>query len=208
MTPDEIPVFDFPVGVLVSGGADSALLLYTLLKKYKTRIHVFTITNKVKSLNNVKAALDVINKCIELTGNENLEHHIYYRNSQQDVDFHTIANLNIHRGLIKKIFIGITANPPAEIENTFGISSGQEDKRDPTVLKPEIPDHSNFILPWINVNKKVIASYYKSENLLDSLFPLTRSCEWIPGTTEDPGYNHCGHCWWCKERNWAFDRYV
>ena len=40
-----IPVIDKPIGVLVSGGADSALLLYLLLQSYNSTIQIFTIAN-------------------------------------------------------------------------------------------------------------------------------------------------------------------
>jgi len=56
---------------------------------------------------------------------------------------------------------------------------------------------------------------YKELNLLDSLFPITRSCEydiyWQTNSEEwkkdvpDPGIGHCNKCWWCKERKWGFN---
>jgi len=43
--------------------------------------------------------------------------------------------------------------------------------------------------------------------LLETLFPVTRSCEWNEHVVgEDPGMEHCGNCWWCHERKWAFGR--
>ena len=45
------------------------------------------------------------------------------------------------------------------------------------------------------------------KELLDSLFPLTYSCE---GSIEATKHHtqHCKKCWWCQERYWAFGRYV
>ena len=67
--------------------------------------------------------------------------------------------------------------------------------------------YRHYINPVINVNKKWEAEAYKDKNLLDSLFPLTYSCE---GSIEDTKYHtqHCKRCWWCQERFWAFGRYV
>lgn len=203
MTPSEFPVYDQPVGVLVSGGADSALMLYCVLTKCTGPIHVFTITNNPKGLENPKACLDVIQKCIELTGNNNIEHHIFYRESQQKSDFYGIPDLYRSRGLVDKVFIGITANPPAEILDTFNLkqTSNILKMRDPTVTREEFPD-SGFILPWTNVDKKQIAEYYRELNLIDSLYPITRSCE-----CDYPiGKKSCGVCWWCEERLWAFGK--
>ena len=53
--------------------------------------------------------------------------------------------------------------------------------------------------PLINHNKKSVAKLYKALGVLDTLYPVTRSCE----TDEHPG-SHCGKCWWCGERKWAF----
>jgi 7-cyano-7-deazaguanine synthase in queuosine biosynthesis len=42
---------------------------------------------------------------------------------------------------------------------------------------------------------------YKILNLETELFPITRSCE-----NDDHIESHCGKCWWCQERIWAFGR--
>ena len=54
----------------------------------------------------------------------------------------------------------------------------------------------------INMDKKDLALIYKEHNLLSTLFPITRSC-----VTETMNFDaHCGECWWCKERIWAFGK--
>ena len=50
------------------------------------------------------------------------------------------------------------------------------------------------------MDKKDIARLYEEEGILDDLFPLTRSCE-----NDDTLDYHCGFCWWCDERKWAFN---
>jgi tRNA(Ile)-lysidine synthase TilS/MesJ len=82
MKPADIPVFDSPVNILVSGGADSAILLYLLLQKYSNKIYIHTITNIDIGLQNVCAAINVVINCIELTNNKNIEHSIYYRKAK------------------------------------------------------------------------------------------------------------------------------
>jgi 7-cyano-7-deazaguanine synthase in queuosine biosynthesis len=199
-----IPIIDKPVGVLVSGGADSALLLYLLLQSYNSTIQIFTIANRQRHYYNAKAALDVVHRCAELTNNNNIEHHIFHRSLQSDNDFYDIPKLYFDRKLVYKVFHGLTANPPAEdLINFPNEQSGRDlQLRDPKIKKNIMPDNSKFILPWINVNKKEIYNYYKRLDLLDTLYPITRSCE----TDDDVGANHCGKCWWCVERKWAFGR--
>ena len=58
--------------------------------------------------------------------------------------------------------------------------------------------------PLINVDKKGVAEHYTRLGVLEELFPLTRSCE--VHTTDFS--EHCGECWFCKERLWGFGRYV
>jgi len=48
---------------------------------------------------------------------------------------------------------------------------------------------------------------YTELDVMDSLFPVTRSCEWKESMGgDDPGLEHCGTCWWCEERLWAFNK--
>jgi len=56
----------------------------------------------------------------------------------------------------------------------------------------------------INVDKKGVHEHYVRLGVLEELFPLTRSCE--IHTTDFS--EHCGECWFCKERLWGFGRYV
>lgn len=55
--------------------------------------------------------------------------------------------------------------------------------------------------PFFNMNKKDIAKMYEDEGLMDTLWPVTRSCE-----SETMSEGHCGECWWCQERLWAFGK--
>jgi 7-cyano-7-deazaguanine synthase in queuosine biosynthesis len=73
-------------------------------------------------------------------------------------------------------------------------------------------------MPWANTDKQGIAKMYREEKLIDSLLPVTRSCEYDPTSDyyyantwprwgdeiRDPYLEHCGECWWCKEREWGF----
>ena len=62
---------------------------------------------------------------------------------------------------------------------------------------------NNLLSPWItNLPKKEIAKLYKILDI-ENLYSMTRSCESL--TVLDA---HCGECWWCKERMWAFGKLV
>jgi len=71
------------------------------------------------------------------------------------------------------------------------------------------------ILPFVHKDKRHgTAAMYKEMNILDELLPLTYSCEnekteektklnVVNGHQE---YSHCGQCWFCLERAYAFGR--
>lgn len=77
------------------------------------------------------------------------------------------------------------------------------------------------ILPFVHKDKRHgTAAMYKEMNILDELLPLTYSCEnekseektkldivEVHGTPRQE-YSHCGKCWFCLERAYAFGRLV
>jgi 7-cyano-7-deazaguanine synthase in queuosine biosynthesis len=200
---------DAPIGVMVSGGADSALLLYLILKNTKEHVHIFSLANQYKQSVNAKLTVDIISKCAELTENYNFSHHITYVKQQNKVNLFQVPTSYLDRGIIKFVYTGVTKNPPTEITDTFIESVGEVDERDPLVKRKTIHDKYNeYITPWTNIDKQDIHSMYVKFDLMYTVFPLTRSCEWTSQITEvaDPGTNHCGICWWCEERKWGFGK--
>lgn len=194
---DLVPIVDGPVGVSCSGGADSSILLYLLMKHTKHKIYVFTTGNNQKTRKNVAAAVRVVEKCIQLTGNSNIEHHISYTDVQSWETTFPKLEMYLMAGFVTCIYTGITSNPPEE-----QLSGNVELNRNPTVEKRTWYLGNHVCSPFYNIDKKKISQLYQQENIIDKLFPLTRSCE----TTNDIGLDHCGECWWCKEREWAFGR--
>ena len=134
-----------------------------------------------------------------------------YNEDQEDLVKPLLENKDI-----RCLFNGTTANPSEFV--------GQDKKHQEVSMPPErnkrdIPfpvqysgDPSTWIKtqgtpgevysPLINQDKKGVADLYRHFGVLDSLFPLTRSCEdWT-----DDFSDHCGVCWFCLERQWGFGR--
>ena len=65
-----------------------------------------------------------------------------------------------------------------------------------------IPEYS----PFKDVDKDLLLKYMKMSFLLETLFPLTRSCL---GSAEVTDYHEkpCKMCYWCEEKHWAFGQY-
>lgn len=188
-----------PVGISCSGGTDSSLLLYILMANCTDTIHIFTLSNNLKGRANAVIVPRVIERCIQLTGNINLMHHSYYSEEQTKENLFDTQHRFIKEGIIKNLFYAVTANPPAEVKFLSG--DGEQESRDPSVIKEEVAFDGHFFMPFANKNKKTIAKIYQELDLTETLFPITRSCE-AQGLIEY--YNHCGKCWWCEERQWGF----
>ena len=220
-----LDIYSGNIGIMVSGGADSAILLYYLMKHTTDKIHIYSQGSNLKYRRNAIVAPRVVEKCIELTGNINVVHHISYNEAATDSSMIDAPESAIKSGLVNVVYDGTTMNPPYDIAMNL-VAIVPKTNLDGTVTNhtafaPDTRSDSgdnelfysgtDFYLPWANTNKKGIAEMYRDENLIDSLLPVTRSCEYDPTCeyydvigTVDPGLGHCGECWWCKEREWGF----
>jgi 7-cyano-7-deazaguanine synthase in queuosine biosynthesis len=182
------------VSVIVSGGADSAILLYLLLKQQKHTVHITTLTNKEKFYRNAIPAANVVNFCVNSTGNNNITHKFLYADAQNDNAF-----TNMIQSMETRIKImGLTDVPTPDSNLEIPVLPANDIRNSPA---PRELWRGEMYFPFANLNKKDIANLYIEHNLLEKLFPITTSCESLDNVTE-----HCGKCWWCKERQWAFNR--
>ena len=203
-----LDIYDGSVGIMVSGGADSAILLYYLMKHSTETIHIYTLGSNLKYRRNAIIAPRVVEKCIELTGNINVVHHISYNENAGDSTLNNAAEEALTR-MISIAYDGVTMNPPDAIADSFTPELDRESSRSDTGDNDLFYNDNKFYTPWANTDKKGIAQMYKEENVIDSLLPVTRSCEYDPtcdyfDNITDPELEHCGECWWCKEREWGF----
>jgi 7-cyano-7-deazaguanine synthase in queuosine biosynthesis len=208
------------IGVWLSGGADSAAMCYLLAKQIKENnlpVKLVTLTVDYKRpFQNI--ACKVRDKIIELLDCEDvfLEHHVYnppegitWTPEELKEQFHIRNIENFRNNRVHMLYSAITTNPPRDVQETFneGIKEDVERVRGENVEKETIryfeKDGGEFleIKPFFKINKKMVFELYKENNLLDTLFPLTRSCEKL-----NTYIGHCGRCWWCQERQWAFGR--
>lgn len=204
--------FEGNTGINVSGGADSALLLYLTMIGTSDTIHIMTLGNSQRYRRNVVVAMQVVERCIQLTGNNNVVHHIHNCPVQNFEEIKKMYMTYIDNETLDVMTGAITANPPKDVTDTFILPVTENDRDPDEEYETLFEREGKYIwhLPFRNVDKSVIAEIYRDFNLMEDLFPYTRSCEFDPtvnnGTTVDPGLGHCGKCWWCEERKWAFGR--
>lgn len=220
-----IPIDGSSIAVLISGGADSALTTYMLVKTVKDLgfgNKVYPITaEKLRKPFNIKHAWTVLNKIEELLDFKFDQHLIFsvpnHLGPMSDEETREMMRVN-YREYVEKydiacIFNGLTANPPekdVEDNNTEGGNSSKErfdiEGMIQKLSKPKVQ------YPFMFTNKKTVSYFYKKYKLLDTLLPITRSCE--SGMLESEYFTKdCfeireegQECWWCRERKWAFGK--
>jgi 7-cyano-7-deazaguanine synthase in queuosine biosynthesis len=196
----DIHIPDGKIAINVSGGADSALLLYILMKY--SQHEVIAVTSGHSGIDNCNtiAATRIVNKIVELTDNYNVEHSITYMREfegKKAVNQSLVSDENI-----KVYYLGITSNPPDAVAITFNSEVLGEEDRSPSVVRPLWLREGAIYIPFYNIDKLKVAEMYDYLGITDTLFPLTVSC------TKNSDGTHCDNCWWCSEREWAFGRLV
>lgn len=182
----EIPKWAKKIGVMLSGGMDSALMLYLILKEIE--------------INNINVSLTVFNVP---NPRDNAEFYSFKiieyleKEFQKNINLYHIGNVNLpHNKIIQEpskqvlkdnivhvLYSGTNQNPPTDFS-----SLGPWRRKEKGNLRTEFP--------FIDLYKTHILEIYKQFNILELCY-LTHSC------TESKG-NKCNQCFQCMERAWAF----
>lgn len=224
------------IAVNLSGGADSAVMTYTLCKlieenNFDAKIDVIT---HIRVWNNRPWAgpisIDVYNKLKEYFPNiiderhrnyipPELEHgavgNILGDQSGDMVIVDSFNNYIAHDQSLDAIFNFTTKDPSVP-----GLKAPKRDRNiDSTVFEDLAQNRTHYWLlkPMIVTEKDWIIEQYYYHDILD-LLETTRSCEGDQNNNDMfIGYDYttykvgqevpeCGVCYWCKERNWALEK--
>lgn len=183
-----IPSWAKRIGVMVSGGLDSALMLYLLLKEIKStessvQLTVYNVPNVrdnaiTHSKNVVNFLENLFDTKINLVnvGENNLPHNQIIMAG---------AKYIIENKLVDVLYSGSNQNPPVTLPAQGPWRRNPHD---------HIPEHLAF--PFIHLYKTHIVDMYKQFDLMPLAY-VTHSCtETLEG--------RCGTCFQCYERAWAF----
>lgn len=185
-----------PKNIFLSGGADSALLLYLLLKQQPDTLTTALTWVKKNTYYKNLSAIEVMKWCMNATNNNNVVHIIKYADIQYEGCLDKLGKEYMNNN---PVCFGITSFPKEDVE--FGLPElSNNDFRTREGEKNVWQENGELYCPFINYDKKDIAELYNKHNLFD-LFELTNSCE-----STEIKEGHCGECWWCKERFWAFNK--
>jgi hypothetical protein len=174
---------DKKYGILLSGGLDSAVLLYVILKQQPLiNLQPFTIPKHDGSALYADPVIDYINKelSVELpktkyVGNPDARH--------EDQSSIAIREIFLQHS-IDYLFMGVNTNPP-ELDTLEGAPK-----------RKLVPPSKKLIYPFATMLKDKIIQIMFEENQQE-LMNITHSC-----TEQKQG--RCNRCWQCTERAWAF----
>ena len=184
---------DIRYGIMLSGGIDSAMVMYFVLQSAKINhvninLQPFSIIKHDHSYEYVNNIIDYFNKQFGLTipntilvGNPDVHHRMQGSLGIGEV-FRKHPEIQI-------LFSGLNQNPP-------------EPWGDPKWVKPNRPRPSyslpNMRFPFLHLYKTHIIDFmfeYKQEELMN----LTHTCTEMPS-------GRCNICFQCSERSWAFEQ--
>lgn len=202
------------VGLTVSGGLDSASLLFMLceaaLKAGKAgafKVYALTVPNRgdifcgyfatlvvdfIREHFNNQIEIEHVVKTVDLPGNQKI---VIMEEFQKEC---------AAQGKIDAFFDGVTLNPISDDfqftppDHSYVERMSHRDY-DPSERKFEKKKayRIDFCRPLANVDKRYIARFWEEKGLKEKMLSITRSC-----TDRDKVV--CGECWWCAERDWAF----
>lgn len=179
------------LGIFVSGGLDSAALLCLILTFLKNNERLNTTNVKCFTVQKNDGSMfyaDKVVKSVSTFFNKNLIHNNYINNDESSilegrVGLNTI--IKIRKENPGWLYMGVNNMAPSNIR-PFSQTLN--------IVYRLSPYYSS---PFINLHKPQILDIFYKLNCVD-IIKSTHSC------TVDPD-KHCGTCYSCAERKWAFD---
>jgi len=183
------------VGILLSGGLDSLLLL-TLLCEYfdRQRYIIFTIDKPDGSMMWTEKILDYVSD--RFPTNEFYQQIIEGGNTDEQAELgisgkvgfsDVLRNYYSNLGIL---YSGNTANPPVVLDH----NTAEPDRS--AALKAQ-EKWEKFTMPFAHINKSHTIELAQ-RNKYQHVFTMSHTC------TERPR-GRCGVCWQCRERQWGFE---
>ena len=183
------------VGVMLSGGPDSAILYYLLVKEnIERRLDLRSTQDQYEIVpmcapkkDGADHYAELINKEVhQLLGRIDAPPILYIGNPWQNHDVivtNAIVNA-LYYNVVSRVFVADNITPPAKFP-------GLEPQRVRST-------HKEVIQPFFDLTKDRILDLFYTNGVSD-LLKITHTC------TEQPK-GRCGQCWQCHERAWGFEQ--
>lgn len=181
----QITLPEKPIALMLSGGFDSAVLLYLLCKSGAKNISCFTIDH----MNSVYYAGLIVDLVQQKFPEVNIGHEVLEKTSDNMIQI-----INQGYGSVSRqgyfLFDAATRNPSLE------------DLPDlPESRPPRAENYPRKLMdcPFMEITKAEVIKIAHENDILDELAAITHSC------TETNG-QRCGECWQCLERKISFEK--
>lgn len=196
------------IGISFSGGADSTLMLYYLLRHFRNAkpdaiivpITGITVNKGMFKQFKSQEILDLfLNHYYPDIAPKVMERKIWH--GYEQVDYGNWTRELQKDGVVDLMMYGLNRNPPADIRKIYDLDRDRELLRD-----EQAPMwRGNTFEPFRNVDKRFMAQCYRDEKIWD-IAEMTVSCERLR-EEHDLDEKPCGMCWWCREKMMAFNMY-
>ena len=235
------------LGMRLSGGIDSAFLCYLTMTKFPNKqIIPITMYNKMRpnavdSVNKVIDVLQILNPDSVLvkpeigyfdTGGFRVTQEmresfiatgIKYNPKDVFQNRWFYSLLDKYDGKLNMYFSGETHNPPLDVQDQLVLPGefppDRNNKVKQLIHSATYKGFSRYeFKPFRNKTKKELATWVKQLGLMETLFPVTETCELETTQYESysqtfntkytrPGIEPCRRCWPCREKWWAYGYY-
>ena len=170
-------------GIMLSGGLDSAVLFYLLIRSNPTiNLQPFTIAKTDGAALYADPIINYINTKFGLSipptilvGDPTVYHRLQSGTAVQEI---------FERYPVDHLYIGINTNPP-ELADHPSAPLRSKHSNDPRI-----------VFPFVDLYKDQILEIMYAEGQED-LINITHTCT-------EQRHGRCGVCWQCQERAWAF----
>ena len=174
------------IGILVSGGIDSGLALFLLLKtitdnRLDREIHACTVTKTPDAVENAIKIISLISNKFSIP----VKHHV--------VDSHFDSSEHTRHTAAGAIFLLNFVDIVISATNAIVSERILDDRDNPHRVSKTDP---RVARPFLEYTKDVTISLAIKYELID-LLANSHSCI-------KQSYSRCGSCYWCKEREWGF----
>lgn len=220
------------IGIKLSGGADSAMVYYMVCDHYRDRpdIKLYAITlstsGKPYYADFAKQVIEVVGT---LTGRypeqhftKFIDHNDWGNSGPYDRGQEDLVDEVVEKVRPDIIYSGLTQNPDPDhmrnylLQNLLRFSLDEKEVLQHLGARDKSRDPENFNLtaayarnkPFITGDKRAVAEEYNRYELMDTLYPFTFSCEGLSRYDGVAHTKHCGCCFFCLERYYAFGRII
>lgn len=220
------------IAVRLSGGPDSSIIYHAVCDFYKdtpgASVYPYTVSTPLRPHSGKKAA-KVVDVVRDLTGVSPTKHYISWHDEHNPKNSSAVNSLEYTKAqddLCKEVissnrieihYSGLSINCPIdELENairmynlpfeSYASLATRDQTRDvPTESTMLMSGNVAMCLPFAAYDKRQVRKEFDRYGVVDTLFPHTWSCEHNEQRNiEDPV--HCGKCYFCIERVYAFGR--